>query len=261
MAAALPVLSAPLRRATGHNVELRLDNTTVAFARLYCPLLDILVEEEGRTKVRASDRRGRWILEGWVQGSLAERGSSCGPRVIQRRRQYSTSSDGTERPPPPEVPPGYIRYVPLDPAPRLAGPVWLARRRRAGEAVECQRWQFRSTSSGVVLERHYRESYGSGRAVMREFQPLHGGPLTFEMYDIGYQRRWIRRPRPDEGHPGLRGPCSAIFPLTIVRADAERIGWIQAGIVLAYHPDDVQLWFLTEQACAASLAPESIVSH
>jgi len=46
-----------------------------------------------------------------------------GPRVIRRRGSYSTMPDGTEHPPPPEVPTGFVRYDPEGLSPSLAGPV------------------------------------------------------------------------------------------------------------------------------------------
>ena len=166
-------------------------------------------------------------------------------------------SDGTEHPPPPEVPPGFVRYDPEGLSPSLAGPAWIPRRRGGAEATECDRWELRHTSYGMVRERRYRESFGSGRYEMVEFQPLHGGPLVFQAYCVGYRRRWIRRPGPMDGLPALRGACGAVWPVTILAADAHRITWIEAGNVLAYHPDYMEFWFRTEEACEASLAPAS----
>ena len=247
-----PVLPTPQRVATGHHFVLHLDDGT-PFARFYCNPMEILSEEHNRVKVRVRGRKDRWILEGWVQGSVAERGGACGPRVIIGRFGYSVAHDGTESPPAPVIPDGYVRLQAPEPPPRLNGAVWLQHWDRQQKKRVCQQWSFRPTKNGVVIERQYREQFGSGQSVMTEFIPLMGGPLDFQKYAKGQRRKWIRRPKDNEGMPGLRGACGTIWQLQIVGADSEKIAWITGGdwqrSIIAYHPNDLSFWFLTKEAC------------
>lgn len=111
------------------------------------------------------------------------------------------------------------------------------------------------------MERRHRERFETGEAVMREFYPLQGGPLQFDMYDRGYERRWVVRYSLPEGQglsaPGMPGPSSAVHRLVIVDADEDKITWVLGDLrrpVIGYHPDDASHWFLTRAACESMLA-------
>ena len=140
---------------------------------------------------------------------------------------------------------------PPDPVPDLEGDVWL--HRTEGGRPVCQRWQLQNTDRGQQLERRWTESWGSGRARMRQSQDLYGGPVEYSMYGVTTERQWIRRPDPDvDGMPGLPGQIGAVFPMTLLAVDDRAMTWIEARMVLAYHPDDMVRWYRTSEACEAS---------
>jgi len=171
-----------------------------------------------------------------------------GPRVLTAPTSVRARPISAE-PPATTIPEGYRRVQAIAPPP-YRGRVWLLRPDAQGEPT-CQRWRFQPTPEGVTLERRYRQAWGSGVSVEREFIPLHGGPVTFAMYSMGFGRRWLRRPGPREGMPGMRGAAGCVTPITVVSADDHRIEWVEGRNVIAYHPDDTHVWYLDEATCEA----------
>ena len=188
IAAPLPELEPPIRSATGHIFTVDLEDGT-PLADFFCDEIEVLDENDGpepRARVRVRDDEGRWIIEGWVQGEVAERGDDdCPPRIVARRFFFRVSADGVEDPPAPQIPPGYRVARPPDPVPDLDGDLW--RTGSEGDQLVCQRWQLQSTAQGLRLERRWVESWGSGRAEMRESQELIGGPDR--VFDVWRQHR------------------------------------------------------------------------
>jgi len=272
---ATPLLQEALRTATGYIFEVHLDDGT-PFAEFSCDEIEVLAEEAvvehrsvdpssaerdvvsrgSRTRVRVRDRRGRWIVEGWFHGAVEERGrDDCPPRVIEGGGVRQFTVDGVLYPPPAPPPPGYVAAQRPDPVPSLEGPLWL--QRFEGDRLQCQRWQLRRTATGLLLERRFMERWGQGRAEMRESQALRGGPIEYWMFGVDYERRWIRRPDPEvDGLPGMPGQIGAVFPMTLLSVDRERVTWIEAHSVVAFHPDDTVVWYRTSAAGERALPRE-----
>lgn len=185
---------------------------------------------------------------------LDENAANEAPRFVTRPRVLRGGLAGEGPPPGPTIPPGFVRVEELSKPPPLRGSVWRTRRDPERDALVCQRWRVLQDQHGVTLERRWRQRWGRrGLSEERERIPLRGGPVEFDMYSMEFERRWIRKPDPRDGMPGLAGATGCVTPITVVDVEDDRIVWVEAPRVIAYHPAEARIWYRTEAACQASL--------
>jgi hypothetical protein len=255
------------RIATGHTFDLNGAGAR-RFAHFYCDPIEVLEEHPDHSVVQVRTRDRRLLLRGRVEGPVAERGTAdCPPRVVERPRAtvgvVTTTANGQtrSRPAPPpeiEVPAGFVRARAYT-LRRFPHSVYWIRNIDGpdGERTRaCQRWRVQTNAGGMRLSHSVREeTYGGVREVKTTYS-FEGQPPEMTAYAPGYEYRWIRRPPPGSGMPGERGAMGCASPMSIVDVTDDRITYIDAQNVDAYHPDDAGHWYRTRAACRAALGSE-----
>ncbi len=272
-----PVTAAPvLRVATGHTFDLKrvgAHGGEARFSHFFCDPIEVLEEHDGHTVVQVRSRDGFLVLRGRIEGAVAERGTGdCPPRVVTRPRRtvvgVVVTTDGAHTrvtpatPPEIEVPDGFVLARPYT-LRRFPRSVYWIRHRFTnsddGESQrvnECQRWRVQSNADGMRLSHSVREETDGGVREVKTIYSFDGQPPQMTAYAPGYEYRWIRRPPPGSGMPGEMGAMGCVSPMSIVDVTDDRITYIDAQNVHAYHPNDAGHWYRSRAACQAALGSE-----
>jgi len=224
----VPVAPPAIRTAVHHRLALQYAEGTPP-TEVRCGEIEVLAEEPARTRVRVRERGV--VLEGWVEGAVAPRGEeSCPPRVM-RVRPAQASLRGQPPAPPEPLPEGFVEV--RDVEVKRRGSVWW---RLGGDEPRCERWKWRR--EGSMLERRTAEA-----RAWYEVREAEGAAFT--LYGPGWEST-----RPN----GSSGGFLCAQPIRVVDAADDR--WVVVTgerSFVAYHRDDVQHWFLSEQACLDAL--------
>ena len=145
-------------------------------------------------------------------------------------------------------------FVPADPVPDdldLGGTaVWW--RDNLKVRPGCTRWSFVPKPWGLSLTNTATSAVGGGTYQVVTFYNLPGPPYR-KQYAPGFDCRWTKPGRDDSGvMPACGSAIGAIWPFSVVAVTDDRIDWVEATSVAAYHPDDAHHWYRSRAACEAS---------
>lgn len=219
---AFPDPQPALRTVYGHHVKLRLDDGR-AFAYTGCFELQVMEEQSHRSRVRVE--QDGVVLEGWVDGLLPTYGSAaCPPRVL------AAASDWPTLAPDEPLPDHYRQPEQFEQSPQAVGSLWWLQQPDA----PCEEWRWLEQDGELVLE--------------------HRSDVKTVTYRAGIDGRKITLSGPAVRHSGgrwMQSPCFDVFQ--VVQADEAQWSLLHINeLPLAYHEDDVEIWYRSAAACEAA---------